>query len=104
SIASTVAQGAHKAAKPSAHSLGHALGWLTDRISAVRHLRSRYLVEEALVYFTREPRAILMRLKQANHGFVDRFRFLPQIMDFQPDQSRRPVQRFRNAGDLAQIL
>src|SRR5262249_1348265 len=62
-----VAQAADEAGKPTAHPIGHALGSLTDRIGAVRHLRSRYLAEEALVYFTREPRAILMRLKQANH-------------------------------------
>jgi hypothetical protein len=45
-----------------------------------------------------------MRLEQANYGFVDRLRLLPQVMDFKPDQRRCPVQCFRDTGYLAQIL
>src|SRR5262245_28369581 len=45
-----------------------------------------------------------MRLKEANYGFVDRLRLLPQVMDFKPDQRRCPVQRFRDTGHLPQIL
>src|SRR3984957_7684181 len=51
---------------------------------------SRHLAEKPLTDFTREPRAVLMRLEQTDHGFIDRFRLLAQIMDFETRQPPPP--------------
>src|ERR1700722_2257188 len=71
---------------------------------ACRARPSRRLAEEALADFTREPRAILMGLEQTNHGLVDGFRLLAQVVHFEAGERRRPVERLGDAWDLAQIL
>ncbi len=65
---------------------------------------SRYLAEEPFAHLTRDAGAVLMGLQQTNHGFIDRFRLLPQIVDFQAGKRRRPIERFGDARHLAQIL
>ena len=65
---------------------------------------SRHLAEEPLGHLAGHPRAVLMGLQQAHHGFVDGFRLLPQLVDVEARERRRPVERLRDAGHLAQVL
>src|SRR5580700_6707598 len=60
---------------------------------------SRHLAEEAFADFTRQPRAILVGLEQTNHGLVDGFWFLPEIMHFEAGERGCPVERLGDAWD-----
>src|SRR6267142_3556197 len=74
------------------------------RLVATAAIVSRHLAEQARAHLAREPRAVLVRLEQADHGLVHGLRLLPQIVQAEAGQRRGPVERLGDARHLAQVL
>ena len=49
-------------------------------------------------------RAVLARLEERDQRLMDDLRLLPQILDAEPGEGRRPVERLGDAGNLLQVL
>src|SRR5262249_46386527 len=73
-------------------------------VSMADAMRSRHLSQKALGHLAGKPHAVLVGLEQADHRIVNGFRLLAQIMNVEPGQRRRPVERLGDAGNLAQVL
>src|SRR5262249_16573308 len=52
-----------------------------------------HLAQQPLGHLARQSAAIFPRLEQAQHGFMHHFRLLPQIMEIETCERRRPVER-----------
>src|SRR5204862_3986663 len=62
------------------------------------------LAEEPVRHLASEARPVLMRLQQTYQRLVYGLRLLPQIVNLEPGERRRPVQGLRDARHLAQVL
>src|SRR5215813_13206122 len=93
-----------RAAAPISASAWPASAWLWLIAAALIALPSRDLAEQAIADLAGEPRAVLVRLEEADHGLVHRLGLLAQVMDAEARDRRGPVERLGDARHLAQIL
>src|SRR5499427_10863473 len=93
-----------RAAAPISASAWPASAWLWLIAAALIALASRDLAEQAIADLAGEPRAVLVRLEEADHGLVHRLKLLAQVMNAEARERRGPVERLGDARHLAQIL